>query len=237
MTVIRHSAATHVGRVRKINEDAILALPEHRIWVVADGMGGHEAGDFASQTVTASVAALPPGLGPGEMMAALRRAILDAHAQILAEAARRGRGPIGATVVALILANDHFAAFWAGDSRLYSYRERHLDMLTADHSMVAELVAGGTVTWEEAELMPHANVITRAVGVGEALELDKIRGEVRPGDRFLLCTDGLTKHVGPRELAEVLDREPMETVAEALISRALKAGGTDNVSAIVVDIL
>ncbi len=171
------------------------------------------------------------------MMAGLRRAILGAHEQILAEAARRGGGPIGATVVALILTNDHFAAFWAGDSRLYSYREHHLDMLTSDHSMVAELVLGGEMTWEEAEKLPHANVITRAVGVGEALELDKIRGEVRPGDRFLLCTDGLTKHVGARELAGVLEREPMETVSEALISRALKAGGTDNVSAIVVDVV
>ncbi|WP_253798438.1 PP2C family serine/threonine-protein phosphatase [Rhodovulum sp. P5] len=237
MTIFRHSAVTHTGRVRKINEDSILSLPDHRIWVVSDGMGGHEAGDFASQTVTAAVAALPPDMGPKEMMRALRGAIHDAHAQILAESERSARGVIGATVVALILTDDHFAAFWAGDSRLYCLRDGELDMLTHDHSVLADLVLSGAMTWEEAERHPESNVITRAVGVGDPLELDKIRGDVRPGDRFLLCSDGLTKHLGLADLAAVLRAEPMETVAEKLVSRALEGGGTDNISAIVVDVV
>lgn len=237
MTTIRHSALTHPGRVRKINEDSILALPEQRIWVVSDGMGGHEAGDFASQTVTAAVAALHPGQPPTEAMQALRKAILDAHAQVFAESVRRDRGAIGATVVALIMTGDHFAAFWAGDSRLYCLRDGRLDMLTHDHSVLADLVLAGAMTWDEAEDHPQSNVITRAVGVGEELELDKVRGEVRPGDRFLLCSDGLTKHVGTEMLREVLAAEPMETVADALLARALDGGGTDNVSAIVVDVV
>lgn len=232
---LRHNAVTHVGRVRKLNEDSILALPEHRIWVVADGMGGHDAGDFASQTVTHAIAALPPNLGPAEMMQALRKAILDAHAQIIAEAARRGNGTIGATVVALILTFDHFAAFWAGDSRLYCLRDGALDLLTVDHSVVADLVMDGVMSWDEAEHHPQSNVITRAVGVGETLDLDKIRGEVKPGDRFLLCSDGLTKHADTAMLAEVLRREPMETVGDALVKMALDGGGADNISAIVID--
>ncbi|MBE3639053.1 PP2C family protein-serine/threonine phosphatase [Mangrovicoccus algicola] len=236
MTVFRHSAATHVGCVRKLNEDAILALPAHRIWAVADGMGGHEGGDFASRAVTDAIAALPVDLAPAGMMAGLRDAILSAHECILAESDRRARGPIGATVVALILSEDHFAAFWAGDSRLYSFRAGQLDMLSTDHSMVAELVAAGGLSWEEAEQLPHANVITRAVGVGAALDLDKIRGRLAPGERFLLCSDGLTRHVGGPELAGILGAAPLEHAADALVARALAAGGSDNVSAIVVEV-
>jgi protein phosphatase/serine/threonine-protein phosphatase Stp1 len=109
-------------------------------------------------------------------------------------------------------------------------------MLTTDHSAVAELVTAGLMTWDEAERHPQANAITRAVGVGDELELDKIRGEVRPGDRYLLCTDGLTKYAGAAQLQRIAAREPIETVAERLVQVALDGGGADNVSVIVVDV-
>ena len=124
MTGLRHSAVTHVGRVRKVNEDSILSLPDQQIWLVADGMGGHAAGDFASQSVVESVAALAPDLPPGERMQALRAALESAHVTIRAESDRRGGATVGAAVVSLIVANGHFAAFWAGDSRLYRFRPR-----------------------------------------------------------------------------------------------------------------
>lgn len=237
MTKILHSCVTHVGRVRKINEDSVVALPEHKIWAVADGMGGHSAGDFASQTVVGEISGIPPDLEPHLMMNALRDAILRAHAMIKADTEARNLGVVGTTVVSLILADGHFAAFWAGDSRLYSCRDGQLDLLTVDHSLVGDMVLAGALTWDEAEHHPQANVITRAVGVGDGLELDKVRGDARPGDRFLLCSDGLSKHADFPMLQEMLSNRPIDTIGQELIDLALNRGGDDNVSVIVVDVV
>lgn len=234
---IRFSATTHVGLKRKVNEDSILTLPEHRIWVVSDGMGGHAGGDFASQTVCDSIAMIDPDLPPGEMIRALRDAIDRAHGAILREAEARGGGTIGATVVTFIVADGHFAAFWAGDSRLYRLQSGSIEMLTTDHSVVADLVLAGRMSWDEAESHPQSNAVTRAVGVGEILELDKVRGELFPGDRFLLCSDGLTKYAPFATLERVLGSEPIETVADTLQQIALDGGGADNISIIVIDVL
>lgn len=235
MTRYRHSALSHVGRVRRVNEDSILSLPDQKIWVVADGMGGHEAGDFASQTIVEQIAMIPEGLPPAEAMQALRAAILQAHAAICAEAVSRSAAIVGSTVVALLLTEGHYVAFWAGDSRLYRFRDAEIEMLTTDHSTVAELVLAGTLTWDEAEHHPQSNAITRAVGVGDPLDLDKVRGEVRAGDRFLLCSDGLTKYAGFDTLRRMVTAAPLETVAERLMQRALDSGGADNISIIVID--
>lgn len=232
---VRYSARTHVGNVRRVNEDSLIALPELGLWAVSDGMGGHDGGDFASQTVTEALATLPPDLPPGELMRAARDAIQAAHRTIVAEAERRGGVTIGATVVVLILAGEHFACLWAGDSRLYRYRGGHVTMLSHDHSVVAELVEAGRLTWAEAERHPQASAITRAVGVGDEIDIDKRRGDVLPGDRFLLCSDGLSRYADEAMIAEVLAATPIETVADALLQLALDGGGADNVSVIVVD--
>ena len=231
----RFNAKTHIGLVRKVNEDAVLALPDQDIWVVSDGMGGHEAGDFASRLIADTIAMIPPGLDPTSRMHALREAIRTAHQIIQTEAETRGRGVIGATVVALMMANSHFVGIWAGDSRLYRLRDGRIELLTTDHSAVADLVVAGQLTWDEAEQHPQSNAITRAVGVGEELELDKIRGEVQPGDRFLLCSDGLTKYATFGMLQSILGEYPIETVSDRLIQIALTGGGADNISVIVVD--
>lgn len=234
--MIRYSARTHVGKVRKVNEDSILALPDQRIWVVADGMGGHEAGDYASQTITETVAMIPPDLPPAELMRELRNAIMQANTQIHEAAVNRFRTTVGSTVVALILTDTHFAALWAGDSRVYLLRDGTIQMLTTDHSVVGEFVALGQMTWDEAEHHPQSNAITRAVGVDKTLELDKVRGEVFSGDRFLLCSDGLTKYAGFAALERMLKNAPIETVVDRLMNHALASGGGDNVSVIVVDV-
>ena len=234
---VRFSSATHVGLVRKVNEDALLVLPEQRIWAVSDGMGGHAAGDFASQTVTGEIAMILPGLAPKELLDALRSAVARAHDTIVSKAAETGGGTIGATVVTLALANGHFAAFWAGDSRLYLLRDGEITLLTEDHSFVAALVQEGQMSWDEAEHHPRSNEITRAVGVGETVELEKVRGEALPGDRFILCTDGLTKYAPFDVLRRAVDGTAIETVADDLLQIALNGGGADNVSVIVVDIL
>lgn len=233
---VRFSARTHVGRVRQVNEDAILALADRNVWVVSDGMGGHEAGDFASRTVVDWVALLPDGIAPADRLPAVRQALREAHRAILAEGRARG-GTIGATVVAFLLADGHFGALWAGDSRLYRLRDGQADLLTSDHSTVGALVEAGQMTWDEAAHHPLANQITRAVGVGEELELDKIRGEAAPGDRFLLCSDGLNKYATVAEIGRAMQGVPIEIVADRLVQIALDGGGADNVSVIVVDIV
>lgn len=236
MTEIRHNAVTHVGKIRKINEDSILALSDQKIWVVADGMGGYSGGDFASQTIVDAVAMLPLDLEPAERMVALRQAIFDAHDVILAEIDARGGGTIGAAVVALMISGQHLVCFWAGDCRLYRLRDNMIELLTSDHSLVSELVHAGQLTWDEAEHHPQSNTITRAVGVGAVLELDKIRGTLESGDRFLLCSDGLNKYAGFEKLERALTGAPIETVSEKLMNIALEGGGADNISIIVVDV-
>jgi serine/threonine protein phosphatase PrpC len=236
MTTIRHSVLTHVGLVRKINEDSVLALPDRKLWIVADGMGGHAAGDFASQTVIEAAATLPAGLAPRDKLSALRAVMARAHDAIRDEARRLGVPVIGAAVVAFLLTDGHFVGLWAGDCRLYRLRDGAIELLTTDHSVVAQLVLAGQMSWDEAELHPQSNAITRAVGVGEALELDKVQGETRPGDRYILCSDGLTKYAGFETLRRTAARVPLETVAEALLQVALRGGGADNISIIVVDV-
>ena len=236
MTSIRYSAVTHVGHKRKVNEDSILALPDQRIWVVADGMGGHAGGDFASQTVVDSVAMIDPTLPPVELLHALRGTLAQSHERILAESEAQGGVTIGSTVVTFAIAEGHFAAFWAGDSRLYRLQAGEIEMLTTDHSYVAELVLAGELSWDEAEQHPQSNAITRAVGVGDELELEKIRGQILPGDRFLLCSDGLTKYATFGILQRILSSEPVETVCDTLLQLALDGGGADNISIIVIDI-
>jgi serine/threonine protein phosphatase PrpC len=235
MGPIRHNALTHVGRVRSVNEDSILALPDQRIWVVSDGMGGHSAGDFASQAIVEAVASVPADLPAADRMQAVRSAITRAHAVIRTEAERRDT-TVGATVVALMLAEEHFVAFWAGDSRLYRFRNGGIELLTTDHSVVAELVTSGEMTWDEVEALPQSNAITRAAGVGDTLTLDKIRGDILSGDRFLLCSDGLNKYAGFEALRRAVTGAPIETVSEKLVQMALDGGGGDNISVIVVDV-
>jgi len=233
----RYTAQTHVGLKRKVNEDSVLALPEHDIWLVADGMGGHAAGDFASRLIADAVATIPLGLDPAARMHALRDAIQNAHKAIRAEAAARGGGTIGSTVAALIMANQHFVGLWAGDSRIYRLRDGQIEMLSEDHSAVAEYVLAGKMSWDEADQHPQSNAITRAVGVGEELEIDKVRGGTEPGDRFLICSDGLTKYATFQILEDVLGSTPLETVGDRRIQIALNGGGADNITAVVVDVM
>jgi len=233
----RYSVQTHVGLKRKVNEDSVVALPDHDVWIVSDGMGGHAAGDYASGLITDMVSVIPTNLPPGERMQALRDTIHNAHRMIQAEADARGVDVMGATVVALILSDGHFATFWAGDSRVYRLRDGQIEMLTSDHSVVAALVEAGEMTWDEAEHHPQSNAIMRAVGVGDELELDKIRGDIAPGDRFLLCSDGLTKYATFDMLRKALATQPIETICDHLIQIALTGGGADNITAAVVDVL
>ena len=226
---------SHVGCRRKVNEDSVLARPDLGLWSVADGMGGHAAGDLASRLVVEGLAAAPPGLPLAEGAEAARQRIKAVNANLLAI----GRdGPehktIGSTVTALLIDRDRFACLWAGDSRIYLARGGVLQQLTRDHSLVQQLVDLGEITPEEARNHPNGNVITRAVGSSDRLDVDMVQGEVRPGDAFLLASDGLTRLAGDEEMLAVLEAEVLEAAADELLELCLKRGAPDNVSFVMV---
>jgi protein phosphatase/serine/threonine-protein phosphatase Stp1 len=226
------SACTHTGAVRPRNEDQVLARPEIGLWAVADGAGGHGAGDVASGALHAALAGIPPGLTAAEMLAQVRLRVGAVHSDLQARAAALGAGRvIASTLVVLLARAQHFAALWAGDSRAYLLRGGALHRVTHDHSLVQEMVDAGTLAPEEAEAHPHANIITRAVGQEGELELDKVADRLHAGDSFLLCSDGLFKELSePAILALLRDGANAPTLVEA----AVRAGGRDNVSAVVV---
>lgn len=226
-------AATHAGAVRPRNEDALLERPDLGLWAVADGAGGHGAGDVASAAIVAALQVIPPGLSAAELLAQVRLRLQAVHAELQEEAERRGPGRIlASTVVVMLARGDHFAMLWAGDSRGYLLRQGMLTRVTRDHSLVQELVDQGTLREEEAESHPQANVITRAIGAHGELELDKVSGRIAEGDRFLLCTDGLFKTIAEAEITAML---AAGADASAIVTEAVGRGARDNVSAVGVD--
>lgn len=225
-------AATHPGAVRPRNEDALLDRPDIGLWAVADGAGGHGAGDVASSAIVAALETIVPGLSAAELLAQVRIKLAEVHQGLQEEAARRGPGRIlASTVVVMLARGEHFAMLWAGDSRGYLMRNGVLARVTRDHSLVQELVDQGTLREDEAESHPQANVITRAVGAQGELELDKVSGRIAEGDRYLLCTDGLFKTISEAEIAAMVANG---SDAAAIVTEAVGRGARDNVSAIAV---
>ncbi len=225
---------THVGLRRKINEDSVFADAERGLWAVADGMGGHEAGEIASAMVTDALRCLPQASDIDE----LARHAVVALEQVNRELIRLARSAdrkqtIGTTVVGLAIADGSFRCFWMGDSRAYRLRDGEIMRVTHDHSLVQELVDAGMMRPEEAEAHENANLITRAVGAVDKFEVDIISGDVRPGDQFLLATDGLTRVVPDHELAAELERRSPAEAADSLIEMVLARGAPDNVSLII----
>lgn len=228
----RSVAYTHVGLVRAANEDSFLERPDLGLWVVADGMGGATAGALASNSVVTALGAIAPHLAAPAMMAEIRARIDAVNATLQHEAAARGPDiMIGSTVAGLVIRDGHFACFWAGDSRVYRLRRGELDQLTHDHSAVQQMIDAGVLAPEAAERHPHANVITRAVGVDPTVSLDWVHAPIQPGDRFLLCSDGLTRAVADAELETAL-AAPIDQAARDLIALTLARGARDNVTVV-----
>ena len=228
---------TNVGKARKLNEDSMLVKPEAGMWVVADGMGGHEAGDVASQMVVNTLKKVPEGISLERYIDDIEDALIGVNKKLI-EIANQGEKPttIGSTVV-VMLAYEKFCAFmWAGDSRLYRHRNGELVQLTTDHSQVQLYVEKGLITKEEAESHPQSNMITRAVGASENLVLDVDMQEMEKGDRYLLCSDGLTKHITDLDFENILAKGDIEKKCNELIDLTLARGAKDNVTAILIDI-
>ncbi|MFP3569544.1 PP2C family protein-serine/threonine phosphatase [Paraburkholderia sp. SIMBA_030] len=228
------SARSDVGCVREINEDACLDQPELGRWAVADGMGGHAVGDLASHLVIDTLSRLAPPVGMKALIADARARLQKANRQLRDEAARRQVQRIGSTVIVL-LACDRFCGYlWAGDSRLYLYREGQLRQLTRDHSQIEELKSLGVITDEQARHHPAQHMITRAVGATDKLELDDDAIEVADGDVFLLCSDGLSNEITDQDMLAVLTTVECKRASEELVELALTRGGRDNITAVVV---
>ena len=229
---------TDVGLRRKVNEDSLLVRTERGLWAVADGMGGHDAGDVASSKVTESLLELPEADDLDQLVenavAALKKVNQDLI--ILASASETEKS-IGSTVVGLAIADGQFRCFWAGDSRGYRIRDRQIVQLTRDHSLVQDLVDSGMLQPDEAVDHPNSNIITRAVGVAEELRVDTVSGDVQRGDQFFLATDGVTRLISDEELAAELSSNPPAFAARKLIETVLARGAPDNASLIITKII
>ena len=232
------ASRTHVGLKRKINEDSLFADPERGLWVVADGMGGHEAGEVASAMVTDALRSLPDWDGLDELADRAVEAVQRTNGELI-RLARSGerQQTIGTTVVGVAVAEGAFRCFWMGDSRAYLLRGGTLARISHDHSLVQNLIDAGMLKPEEAESHENANLITRAVGVADKAEVDVVAGEAMPGDLFLLASDGLTRVVPDDEIAAELARSSPAEAADRLIETVLARGAPDNVSLIIARVL
>ena len=228
---------THVGHKRKLNEDAVLDCTARGIWAVADGMGGHHAGEVASAMVVAALGNSAPAADIEGRIGKIVD-VLEAVNDSLQELARASAGQrtIGATVVGLVADDRQYRCFWAGDSRAYRLRDGGIEQITRDHSLVQDLVDAGMIEQDEADKHPNANVVTRAIGAENLLRVDTVGGALNDGDVFLLASDGLTRLVEVREMLAEVATHKLEAAADRLVALALDRGAPDNVSLILVKV-
>jgi protein phosphatase len=225
------ASRSHVGLVREINEDACLDHPG--LWAVADGMGGRTAGDFASRMVIEALRDVAPHHSLESSVADARGRLETVNQRLRAEAAGRNVHMIGSTVVVLLARDGCCACLWAGDSRIYLYRNRQLRLLTRDHSQWEELKSRGLDLADDVYQRAR-HVLTRAVGALDTLDLDEATVEVHDGDVFLLCSDGLSNAVSEMAIRSALLPGNCQRASETLVEMALEGGGHDNISAVVV---
>ena len=228
------ASRSHPGRVREVNEDACLEQPERGLWAVADGMGGHALGEFASRLAIRSLMDLPAPQSLARYVADAQERLQQANRRLRAEAARRDVPVIGTTIAALLASQRHCACLWAGDSRIYLYRAGRLRQLTRDHSQLEAVLSRRPASLDDTLDRPPANLITRALGGADTLELDHNTIEVVDGDVFLLCSDGLSNEVSELAIEQALLPGNCRLASEALLELALERGGRDNITVVVV---
>ena len=229
---------TDTGKVRARNEDAFLDQPQQGLWVVADGMGGHQAGDLASRLIVESLAELPAGLDFEDRLDALRDCLHRLNRHLSLGLTLTGETPdllVGSTVVALLAEGSRVACVWAGDSRCYLLRGRQLFQLSRDHSLLQQLVEERGMSPDEAARQPGAHALTRAIGAAEELQLDILELESLPGDVFLLCSDGLYQDLDHDLLTAALLRPSPQLALQRMFELALLGPARDNLSGVVIN--
>ncbi|MFW5770919.1 MAG: Stp1/IreP family PP2C-type Ser/Thr phosphatase [Spirochaetota bacterium] len=250
---VRAAGKTDRGTVRPANEDALLVDEKNGLFIVADGMGGHEAGDVASKMFINETKQFLSGkigddIPETEISMLLEKAIQNANRKIYMYSKNHGSGRImGTTAVLMALTDNQYFISWVGDSRAYLMRDGTMKRLTRDHSYVQQLVDSGEISEKEARVHPRRNMVTRAAGVEQEIEVETVWGQSRVGDVFLLCTDGLTGPLEDGVIAAHLERggrheggkpgsEP-DAITDVLIQSAIEEGGDDNVTVVIVELL
>jgi serine/threonine protein phosphatase PrpC len=231
--MIEFGHLTHVGLRRELNEDTYYGDSELGLWLVADGMGGHEYGEVASALAREAIVREIRQGTP------LPQAIRIADEEIIRASRKRNDAlPMGTTVVAVRINGTRFEVAWVGDSRVYLWRDGKLAQLSQDHSYVQELISQGAISVEQARSHPHRNVVTQALGVTDPqnLNVETMSGELRPGMQLLLCSDGLTEEVDDHGISQVLSHAECsaQECVDGLVAAALDGGGSDNVTVVLV---
>ena len=238
---------THRGYKRKYNEDTILTHPDCSLFVVADGMGGHSAGDLASQFITNELQKLQ--LSDDDLQISIEQieaTLADANEKIYSghlfnnsdfnnKDSNNKETVAGSTVVIVYIVDDMCCCLWVGDSRLYIFRNNKLYQITKDHSLVQDMIDSGQLTYEQAKSHPKANVITRAIGADKNLKIDINQFEIHSGDKLLLCSDGLYNEISSDVIISSLQKKNTDHIANKLLGEVLLGDASDNISMIVIE--
>lgn len=226
---------SHKGNVRSLNEDSILSRSEAGLWVVADGMGGHEAGEVASQLIVSSLEDLPKRAYVSDFVDDVEDTLLLVNQKLRAHSIEKLNGlTVGSTVTCLILRESIGVVLWVGDSRLYRLRGGCLEQLTKDHSEVQAQIDRGILTQAQAEHSAIKNMLSRAIGAFDEVDVDVNAFPINQDDLFLLCTDGLYNELSGKEIEQTLKSGSLEKISEKLMRNCLSHEAKDNVSFIVV---
>ena len=227
------ASRSHPGRVREVNEDACLDQPEQGLWAVADGMGGHTLGDFASGLAVQGLMDLPPAEDLEQRISAALERLQGINYRLRDEALRREVPLIGTTIAVLLAVGSLCSCLWAGDSRIYLYRAGRLRQLTRDHSHLEAARSRRISSSDDTLELPRANFVTRALGAEDTLRIDRVTLELLDGDIFLLCTDGLSNEVGEGSIEQALLPGICSLACDTLIELALERDARDNITALV----
>ncbi len=239
-TFLKWSSAgvTDIGKVRSINQDAYLNLPEIGLWVVADGMGGHEAGEVASRTIIEHLQHLSEARDLGSYITEIQKRITEVNLNLREIAAQKyNSATVGSTVVVLIAYGNQYACLWAGDSRLYRLRNNRLEQISKDHNMVETCIAECAMNPKLPYDNKRAEALTRAVGGGDPLEIDLKIDQMCKDDIFLLCSDGLYREVPTEKISQLLSKgDDCTTMTKNLLESALTDSAKDNITISVIQI-
>jgi len=229
------AARTDTGCVRKVNEDALMSNQENAHWTVADGMGGHNAGDVASQEICKAMEKLEQSDDFPAFIDNIELSLQSVN-RMLVEMAEKENGLIGSTVVGMAFNKEHVVSYWAGDSRAYRLRNSKLEPITTDHTVVQEMLEANQIRPEDVSSHPEKNIITRAVGSDYKLQLDFTIDKVAHNDVYIVCSDGVEKEVSDSELEDLMNQShaSLDSCVNAIVDLVLERGARDNVSVVLI---